>query len=236
MITKHPFKKYLIDEFIKYAKTKFPEEACGFFVNDKFIPQDNIHPEPENNFEIDVKQYLYYLSGLQCIVHSHNNYAHLSKNDMIQQRATNVPWGMVNLINNSPNEIVFWGNGIDNYPLKGRPFVHGVWDCYGLVKSYYKNVVGIDIQDFVRENFWWNTDPSLLEDRVNDAHFYKIDPSEKKEGDVVFMKIISKVTNHCGIIKDRGLILHHMYNRLSNEEPIGRYNKYITGYYRYMGE
>jgi len=235
MITKHPFPNKLINDFIRYAKTIFPNEACGFFIDDEFIPQENRHPDKQNNFEIDSKQFILNEDKIQCIIHSHNNYPHLSKNDMLQQIATDVPWGMVNLINNQPNEIVFWGNDIDNYPLKGRPFVHGVWDCYGLVRSYYKNVKGIIIKDFPREMNWWKKEPSMLENNFESAHFKRIDKSKVQEGDVVFMKI-GKVTCHAAIFLKNYTVLHHLVSKLSNVEPINRWKDRIQGFYRYIGD
>ncbi len=43
-------------------------------------------------------------------------------------------------------------------PLIGRPFVLGVYDCWGLVMSYYRQTHGIELHDY-RVNYpWWEND------------------------------------------------------------------------------
>ena len=40
-------------------------------------------------------------------------------------------------------------------PLLGRPFVHGVHDCYSLIRDHYAWELGIELPDFPRAERWW---------------------------------------------------------------------------------
>ena len=73
----------------------------------------------------------------------------------------------------------------------------------------------------------------MLEDGVHEAGFDYIDERELKEGDVVFMKIKADVVNHSAIYLGKSWIVHHLYGRLSNKEPINKWRSFITGYLRY---
>ena len=46
---------------------------------------------------------------------------------------------------------------------------------------------------------------------------------EPQAGDMVVMQVQSNVANHAGIILDDGMLLHHLYGRLSQRVPYGGY-------------
>lgn len=232
---KEYFEKRIILDAVYHAKEEFPNESCGFFIKKDgkmmYFPQKNISKDKNLDFEIDIREYLKYEKDIECIIHSHSNYPHASKKDMLQQFLTHKPWGIINLINESLDQVVFWGDQLEPQDLIGRRFFHGIYDCYSLVRDYYR-FKGIVLPIHERENLWWETDPSMLEDNVKDAGFKRIPDEDVKEGDVVFMKINANVVNHSGIVLSNGLVLHHLYNRLSTREPLNRWRQYISGYYR----
>jgi len=228
---KQYFDKVSVMKAEHYAISKFPEEACGFITHDDFIPCENIADDKVKNFKIDKYEYFKYHDQIQCIVHSHANYPHLSAADMEGQIRSNLPWGLILLNNGKVQHTVFWGDMLEPEELIGRPFIHGLFDCYGVVRDYWR-AKGYWIKDFPRDNLWWETQPSMLEDNCRDAGFDFIDESEVKNGDVVFMKVVADVVNHSGIYLGDGLILHHLYNRLSRTEPLNRWRKFVTGYLR----
>lgn len=227
----HIFGKEIVKEIEIYSKGKYPEEACGFIVSGEFIPLKNMAEDRVKEFEIDRFDFLKYHDGIEAIVHSHADYPHLSKADMEGQLRTGVPWGLVCVNKGLPEHTVFWGNDV-LYPLLQRPFIHGTFDCWGLCRDYWRGK-GHQIIDFPRDNLWWEKDPSMLENNCQLAGFDFVDESQIQIGDVVFMKVLADVTNHCAIYIGDGLMIHHLYNRLSREEPIHRWRKYITGYLRY---
>ena len=46
-------------------------------------------------------------------------------------------------------------------PLLERPFIHGSWDCYGLIRDWYLQERGISLPDFPREDNWWTRGVTL---------------------------------------------------------------------------
>jgi len=229
---KEYFDKAIVDEAIYHARRCYPEEACGFILSDRFLPLPNIAEDKVKNFEIDAREYIRYNGDIKCIVHSHADYGHASKQDMLSQISTNVPWGLICIANGSLEKIAFWGDQLEPQDLVGRVFCHGVHDCYSLVRDYYR-MKGITIPIFPRENFWWEKFPSMLMDNCHEAGFEFIDECDLKEGDVVFMQIMANVVNHSAIYLGKSWIVHHLYGKLSKKDPINKWRSSITGYLRY---
>lgn len=236
------------NDFVEYAKLKYPEEACGFFVEGKFIACNNKAKDKLNDFKIDSRIYLKYEGKIEAIVHSHAKYPHVSKKDMISQITSNIPWGMLSL-NDSlvPQCYVFWGDQLPPQNLIGRPFIYGVYDCFSLCRDYLRHK-GIIVPDWPRENFFWaNTDkegkPKEAKQEIQlgldtvykAAGLISISKEQLQVGDFVIGKLQSTVLNHCGIYIGNGLVLHHVYGKLSCKEPIYRYDKIFEKYLRYQG-
>jgi proteasome lid subunit RPN8/RPN11 len=236
------------NDFVEYSRSKYPEEACGFFVDDRFIPSDNIAEDKINDFKIKTEEYLYY-DKIQAIVHSHDSYPHVSKKDMLTQIATAVPWGMLSLQKNLDIQcFVFWGDQLPPQNLVGRQFVYGVYDCFSLCRDYLRHKE-IIVPDWPRENFFWankdkqgNSKEALQEIQIGLDTVYKeagcipISKEFLRIGDFLVGKLQSTVLNHCGIYIGNGLVLHHVYGKLSCIEPMYRYDKIFEKYIRYIGK
>jgi cell wall-associated NlpC family hydrolase len=111
----------------------------------------------------------------------------------------------------------------DDYeaPLVGRSFVHGVLDCYSLIKDYYKRELGIELPHFERRDNWWNLGENLYMEKFTEAGFATFKGPIQKH-DVVIMQVYnSPVPNHAGVYIGNDQILHHMYNRLSTRDVYG---------------
>lgn len=218
------------------AIKRFPEECCGLVVEGKYIPCDNIAKKPKKDFKISSEEYAYYYKkyGIEAIVHSHSNFPHASKQDIVQQIATGVPWGIVNMKKRTIMNIFFWGDQLPIQEMIGRPFHYGVYDCYTLGRDYMREK-GIVLPQFPSEWEWWKKGQNLYLDHLKKAGFKFIGRSELKEGDGILFKIMSKVTNHSAVYLGNGLIMHHLINRLSKREPVARWMKYATHYVRYVG-
>ena len=223
--------KPLNDELKEYALKKFPEEMCGIVVDFKFIPCTNMSPDPENHFEISESQISeYFRAGkIQGIVHSHkigrmDNTSCPSKQDMIGQISSNVPWGIVDTDGTNAANPYWWGDFLFDEALVGKKFKSGVNDCYSLCRKYYFQKKGILLPEYPRDDFWWSEGENLYVDNFRKAGFKTISKEELRDGDAMLGKIRSDTINHAGIIIDndeegRGLILHHLPNRLSRKEP-----------------
>ena len=231
----HPFGEIVETKIKIISMDKYPNEICGFVINDEFVEMVNKAEDTIKDFRIDEKEYIRNKKNIQAIIHSHCDYPHLSKTDMQQQIATALPWGVAFLQKGYYEGMMYFGDQVEPYPLKERQFVHGAWDCYGLLRDYHKIHKGVTIPIYPRDNKWWETSPSMLKDNCEAAGFKYIDESEAVEGDVFFMMLRSKVVNHCGIYLGGEKILHHLYGALSREDQIGRWRKYITDFLRYKG-
>jgi len=229
---KEYFDRHIVMQAELYAKEKYPEEMCGFILEDRFQPLTNIAVNKVNNFRVSENDYLQYRNEIKAVVHSHADYPHIGKTDMEGQIRSEVPWGVILLKCGAVEHIAFWGDKLPVQDLIGRPFIHGIYDCYALVRDYWRHK-GFDVVDFPRENLWWEKEPSMLEDLCVEAGFDFIDETELRIGDVIFAKVLAPVANHSGIYIGDGLMLHHLYNKLSRREPLHRWKKHVTGYLRY---
>lgn len=230
------FSKKIVVKAKQHAVECFPEESCGLVISGNYVPCNNIAIDPLKDFKIDTKFYIDNYYNLEAIIHSHNDFPHASKKDMQQQIATSVPWGIINLVKGNITGIWFWGDQLPIQDLIGRPFVHGIYDCYALVRSYYKKEKNITLPMFPREEGFWRRNEHLLIDNYEKIGFVRIDKEELTVGDCILGSILSNNVNHSGVYVGNGLILHHLGGRLSRTEPLNRWKKYISCYLRYEGE
>lgn len=228
------FEGRCIDDWRADVAERYPEESCGLFVDDMgdivYIPMTNIHEEPEKHFEID--PILYYKiqesTSIKAVLHSHINYPHLSKPDMVKQQQMGIPWGIINVDKGSVREMFFFGDQLPVQDLIGRPFHHGLYDCYGIIRDFYR-LCNIPMIDHPRGFRWWNLKgPNLLTEHYKDNGFYRIKEKDIQPGDVAFMNIGAKQVNHAALYLGENLILHHLVNRLSRREPYTNWSRRST--------
>jgi len=250
----------------QHARECYPEESCGIIIGDKYVPFKNkalpVERHEENNpdcncrlcsFKLDNKQYAKYLtkSDIQFIVHSHpdTNFAP-SKADMEGQIQTDVPWAIIPLDKETVLEPIRWGEKDYIPPLIGRSFVHGVTDCYSLLRDCFRlgkeklaeqdihdwPFEPIELDEFPRSDEWWRGDEDLYADNFQKQGFSEIALNEAKIGDIFLMKIRSSKYNHSGILINDGLILHHLPLRLSRREPAGIWGRQSALWLRYTGK
>lgn len=104
--------------------------------------------------------------------------------------------------------------------LLGLDFVHGERDCYTMLRSYFSDNHGIELDNFDREDGWWDGDENLYMDNYSSQGFEVIDvhPTDYNVSDVFLIAVRSRVPNHAAIHLGEGYILHHFYNRRSSRE------------------
>jgi cell wall-associated NlpC family hydrolase len=87
-----------------------------------------------------------------AIVHSHPDATtQPSELDKAQCDLMAVPWHIVSWPEGDLRTI----NPRGELPLLERPFVLGVYDCWGLVMSYYRQTYGIELPDYRVDYPWW---------------------------------------------------------------------------------
>lgn len=213
-----------LEQFKSHAKSMHPHEACGVIVDGELVLINNVADYPEDDFRMNPTQIP---EKYDAVIHSHpSGNPEPTACDMRAQIDSGVPWAILG------GEQLIWV-GIRESKLVGRDFLHGVFDCYSLIRDYYHEK-GIAIPDFPRDNDWWKHGENLYVENYQKAGFKRLpENAELQSGDVFLACIGSKVPNHGGIYIGNGLILHHLNKRLSRHDILGRYAKYISLWLRY---
>ncbi len=159
-----------------------------------------------------------------AVVHSHpDDDAHPSEADRWLCHASGLPWFIVAVP--GPAWQPLWPEPL---PLLERQFVHGVVDCYTLVRDYYARELGIELPDFERADDWWNHGGDLYRQNFGAAGFAAVE-GEPRLHDVLLMQVAARVPNHAAVWvgSDPAMpgtaprILHHLYGRLSGHDVWG---------------
>lgn len=232
----------MIEQIKAEAIADYPLEAVWLVTKAGAIKVKNIASDPHHTFKVSRADMAYAAkSGLISIIHSHPDYPHCpSAADMRGQMASGVPWGIVSTDGVSCTDVIWFGDTVERLPLVGRPFRHGITDCYGLIRDYYKIELGINLVEFARDWEWWLNGGDLYRHGIKPAGFRVIDQSQAKPGDMWIAQVRSPVPNHGGVLLDNGLALHHPSGRnpvdasqLSRRDPVGRWLPYITIWLRH---
>ncbi|MGJ0580780.1 NlpC/P60 family protein, partial [Xenorhabdus bovienii] len=130
-----------------------------------------------------------------------------------------------------PWHIVSWPEGDlrtiyprGELPLTGRPFVLGIYDCWGLIMSYYRQEHAIELPDYRVDYPWWEQGENRYMDNWQACGFGEFSDNPQI-GDVVIMQVQADVPNHAGVLLEGNLLLHHLYGQLSQKVPYGGYWK-----------
>lgn len=246
--------KYIRNAIEKHALKDYPRECCGLVIavrnKQKYIPCRNV-AENDTDFKLPAEDYAEAEDQGQvlAVIHSHiDRTASATEVDKISCEATGLPWHIVAVGKDAGEEkpavkdwFSFEPTGYES-PLVGREFFHGSLDCYGLIRDFYQREMNIELIDFERPDYWWNTGDigELYLDNFKKAGF-EIVKGDLEFGDVVLMQYRSEMTNHGGVfigdnqLKSQpelhaipGALLHHPMPRLSERVIYQGYWKDIT--------
>ncbi|MDG5496978.1 MULTISPECIES: Mov34/MPN/PAD-1 family protein [Azospirillaceae] len=226
-----------IDRFNAHVLACYPQEACGIITGGSFVPVPNIHPEPEDQFAMAPADQLRH-GPVEAVVHSHIAGRHHpvpSAQDMRQQMASAVPWGLVSTDGEQVSSLLWWGDFRLDEPLIGAEFIHGVQDCYSAIRKWYWQERRIRLPDFPRDHEWWADGGNLYETGFPQAGFVEVPLQDLAHGDVVLGQVRAPCLNHGGIYLEGGLIFHHLQERLSRRESIYPWMRYVKKALRYAG-
>jgi hypothetical protein len=119
-----------------------------------------------------------------------------------------------------------------NTPYTGRPFIHTKWDCFTLLKDFYKKELNINLPDVSYFDEWWAKGEDFYMQTSGAAGFYPT--LSLKKYDVIAMRLNSHVFNHAAIYLGDNKILHHMGGKFSCIEEIRpAYLNMLFGYFRH---
>lgn len=217
----------VLQDIRRYVESKYPFEACGLIVDiglDRvFIPCRNNASKPEYHFIMDPRDYLAAKNqgAIAAVVHSHPDaYPYPSEADTVHCNRSALPWFIIGVQQGvaDPQMHGFLPTTAIT-PLEGRPFVHGVQDCYQLVRDYYASELGVALTDYHREDGWWESGQvSLYEENFEREGFLKVSLDTIEVGDMIVMQVRAPVPNHAAVYVGNEMILHHPYGRLSTKE------------------
>jgi proteasome lid subunit RPN8/RPN11 len=209
-----------------HAKAEYPKECCGLVIQNRrkqhYIPCRNTAPAPAEQFSLHPEDYANAeeTGTVVAIVHSHPDATtQPSQLDIAQCDLSQLPWVIVSWPEGDIRTLMPI-KGIK--PLIGRPFVHGIWDCYAIVRDGYRLARNVELPDFTRTDGWWNRGEDLYMTQYAEAGFIAC-CGELQAGDVIIMQVQASQPNHAGLYLGDGLMLHHLYGQLSKREPYSGY-------------
>lgn len=221
-----------------HARSDYPRESVGLVVSVRgkpvYMPCRNLSEEADH-FILNPEDYAIAedKGDIAVVVHSHpDTGAEPSLHDVASHAASRLAWWIVGLKDDETSWHEMPAAG--EMPLESRVFVHGVIDCYTLIRDYYRQVRGVELPDFYRQDDWWHNGGNLYVENFAKAGF--VEASSLKNGDVILMAIGSQTPCHGAIWLDGDVLLHHLYGRLSCKEVYGRaYRECTTHILRYKG-
>lgn len=210
-----------------HALADYPRESCGLVAvvkgRERYIPCRNIAQTASEHFILHPEDYANAdeQGAIVAVVHSHPDVpARPSEDDKVACEGSGLPWLIVAVSAEGDGELVEIEPCGYEAPLVGRPFAHGVLDCYTLVQDWYKRELNITLPHFDRPDNWWNTGGDLYMQHFAEAG---CEPARGplQRGDIILMAIRSRVANHAAVYLGDGLMLHHLYGRLSSRDIYG---------------
>lgn len=227
------------------AQFQYPREACGLLMRGKdgayaYYGCGNDAPpgRGRDSFVINPKDWAFAedtLGEIVAVVHSHpDSDAHASHADRWMCHASGLPWFVIAVPGGA------WTMTLpEPLPLLGREFHHGMVDCYGLTRDYYRQLLSIELPDFERKDDWWEPGPNgepgadLYRKNFAEAGFVDLGrPAGRPDGDaqvrlhdVLLFTWRSTQENHSGVfvgpVHGVDCFIHHPMGGTSCRAPWG---------------
>jgi proteasome lid subunit RPN8/RPN11 len=239
----------------------YPREAVGIINDTGYVPLDNISVDPTTSFEAHEDSWVTH-APIKAVLHSHvNRMAKPSEADMRAQISTAVPWAILLTDGASCGEPIWFGDQLEISPLFERPFMHGVHDCYSLVRDTFRmgkdrlataepgqRILGwpygpVTLIDGARDDGWWANDhDDFYTESFARAGFVDLEIADRKRlpglriGDCFLYRLgLTQKVNHAGIYIGNNLILHHVDGYTSHRALLNLYAHGAERWLRYMG-
>lgn len=215
-------------DFNDIAIKRYPNEAGAVFINNECYEVTNVSPTPTKAMQFSGEELLkleMQHGPIEKYIHSHpfdsskipTDYRYqpewASTQDMSMWIALNKPFGIVATDGVGCNPVL-WYDDANRAPLLGRQFIHGLHDCYSVIRDQF-HVRGIDLPNFPRGWDWWNHGENLYIDNFTKAGFVEIPREDATVNDCIIYKIGARSPNHAAVIVGPNGILHHLIDRQS---------------------
>lgn len=112
------------------------------------------------------------------------------------------------------SEVFIPSRYFENAEYEGRPFLHGLFDCYTLVRDYYRKEFNLILPTNIQRTWeWWQGGENLY---VENAKFFNFEEVQNlQKHDLIVMNLMSPVPNHGAIYLGDNKILHHQAGKFS---------------------
>jgi proteasome lid subunit RPN8/RPN11 len=217
-----------------HADAQAPRECCGLVVRRadgalQYMPCRNLAHDADQ-FMIDPQDAADAEDAGEVVAYAHSHvFAPPAPTDAdrASMARTGLPWIIVNhpLGSYTVNEPVPFVA-----PMTGRAFVHGVHDCYGIVRDWYVQELGILLNDYPRHYGWWDSDdgPDLYRENFAHEGFVLVHEGTLdtaalgtlRTHDLLLMRIRARRDNHMAVYVGGNVILHHLVDQLSRREAL----------------
>jgi len=236
--------QYATEAFRQDVIKRYPNEACGFIINDDYHSCFNVSEEPEKHFRIsgeerfDIEQLF---GPIQAIVHSHpytlEESQHFAKRkynpvwpsvgDQESFLSDNIPWGIVATDGEGISEIT-WLDETEIIPLESRKFSWFNADCYALVRDWHRINNNITLPNFTREYGFWLNGQNIIEEGIATIDCLKRYPTEQAiVGDIaIFDTAGTGIVNHLGVIAGTNELYHQWIDRYAEKSRWDHWQKH----------
>lgn len=225
------------DAICGHALRAYPAESCGLVViakgRERYVPCRNMATTASEHFVLAAEDYATAedYGEVAAVVHSHPDASSRpSEGDRVACEQSGLPWIIVSVMPGGagPSVADVFEMAPEGYtaPLVGRPFQHGILDCWGLCRDWYARTWGLMLPSPHRPDNWWDDGHSdLYGDTALRAAGFLPATDPWRAGDLILMQVHSKndVPNHAAIYLGDGWMLHHFYGRLSSRDRWGGY-------------
>jgi cell wall-associated NlpC family hydrolase len=114
-----------------------------------------------------------------------------------------------------------------NAPFLERPWLYGIYDCYGLLRDYYRREFSIELDDYDRgEEFEWKSSEwRMFEKNFEGQGFREVGDGQARKGDMLLMQLQADFPNHVGVMHspEQNVFYQHLLDRLSEASVYGGY-------------
>ena len=226
----------------------YPNEACGLLVEVgnkvQALECRNAAPNPREHFALNIDDYEAHADKGEVVGvwHSHPDASsEPSVADRMGCDDSMLPWLIVGVGKGENGVLTQFGMTViepsgNEVPLVGRPYIYGIYDCYTIVRDFYRREFGIELGSYAHAPAgWWNGSGNWFVENFEREGFVQLpEGSEFQYGDLLFMQM-GKVANHAALYVGDDKILHHCVGRLSRHDVFGGYwHKHTTHHLRHQ--
>lgn len=117
--------------------------------------------------------------------------------------------------------------------LIGRPFELGRFDCFTIVRDFYRDNFGIEICNYARPKDWSSDKVDIMGLAHEREGFSKVENwtiRDLRPGDLLCIAIGTSAPNHFAVYVGDNKIIHHLSNSLSTDETLRDFYRMTTCY------